>query len=182
VDQSPVDVRVGAVSANGSTVAMLVVSVPCPVANGEMTLEVQARVDGAGNRGDDPVVSSVWVRDTLPPVTVANLGRPDLFVPVSTTNGTLLVTNFSSMSVLLSSGTEPPRGFAIAVSRTDPPTTRQGIFVNVSQGEVDVELPWSGPQIVSVVRDALSYVLDFLVSFSRLLYRVFAGLVRSARI
>ncbi len=154
IDHDAVEVPVGAALTNGSSVATVTLDVPCPVANGAMSLLLTAR-DGAGNSRVTPVESDVWVRDTVPPSTTAVLAQPEAFFQLLPLN--VSVTNASTVSVAVSSPFELPRGFSVAVTRTDDTASRRSSTFNVTGGTVDVELPWDGSLTLSVVRACQLY-------------------------
>ncbi len=149
VDHAAVDVPVGAALVNGSMEATVTVDVPCPVANGVITLLVSAR-DGANNTREAGETVA-WVRDTLAPVTVASLAHPELFFFLAAANAS--VSNATSVAVALGSSSEVPRSFNVLVSRRNPLSAQAGVF-NVTGGLVNVSIPWDGPVTISVVRIA----------------------------
>jgi hypothetical protein len=152
VDNRPVDVTVGANAGPGATTATVVINVPCPVPNntvGGMAVLVTGR-DGAGNLRRAPVQSAVWVRDTVPPVTVAALAHPEALVVLSALN--VSVTNSSGVALALASPDNTPVGYRISVARTAAPTDGTAVQVMSMGGVEIVQLPWDGAVTVAVVR------------------------------
>jgi hypothetical protein len=148
VDMPAVQVAMGSFLAAGAAVASKTESVLCPVPNGAVVLRVWAR-DGAGNSPSEPVESSAWIRDTLPPVTVATLADPSSFVWLPAQS--LSVTNSSEVALSLSSGPEHPSRFSVVVSRANTQTNQVYNF-NLTGGQVVVASPWDGAQAFTVVR------------------------------
>lgn len=145
LDQPSVDVPMGTTLATGSITSTVTVVVPCPVANGAMMLLVRIR-DGAGNSLADTIQSTVWVRDTLPPVTVAALAHPEAFFLLQNTS----VTNASVVPVAVSSN-ETPHAFNVVVAKESPPASL-AYMLNATEGQLEVTMPWDGPLTVAVVR------------------------------
>jgi hypothetical protein len=155
VDRPPVHVTIGGALAPGATSVTVLETVQCPVSNGAIVLRVWAR-DGAGNSPTEPVESRVWVRDTLPPVTVAALASPASFFWLPAQN--VSVTNASEVVLSLSSGPEPPVRFIVVASRANTQASQAYVF-NVTGGPVVVATPWDGTQTLFVVRARQVYAL-----------------------
>jgi hypothetical protein len=151
VDSRPMDVTVGANARPGATTATVVINVTCPVPNntvGGMAVLVTGR-DGAGNLRRAPVQSAVWVRDTVPPVTVAALAHPEALVVLSAMN--VSVTNSSGVPLALASP-DNTVGYRITVARTAAPSNGTAVQVMSMGGVEIVQLPWDGAVTLAVVR------------------------------
>jgi hypothetical protein len=105
--------------------------------------------NGEGYNRGQTATSSVFVRDTVPPVAVARLTNPDVlfFVPAAG----LFVTNSTLISVTLSTPDEDAQQFIVAVSRLSSAQTAVYVF-NVTEGTVGVSAPWDGALALAVVR------------------------------
>jgi hypothetical protein len=126
------------------------VSVPRALSNGLIQLSVHG-TDGAGNSAR-PVVSNVWERDTVRPVTAASL-VPSPRLHYLADEG-LTVVNASLVDLRLFAPEADDvslRGFQAVVSQQDGGDLRTFTY-EVDGGDVPLPLPWDSLLTVTVVR------------------------------